>query len=133
MGFAAAGTPIGDRGPPPGKVATVIHPTDPTLVLLHGATFNAHMWDAVRRHLDPKYRVIAPDLPGHGSRLGEPFSFAGAIATATSRKANKIRNFICKSPEYRTKHRGPKPRGSEVQIIAFKSSRNYSVMGHQCA
>lgn len=46
----------------------VTHPTDPTLVLLHGATLNSHMWDAVRRDLNPKYRVIAPDLPGHGAR-----------------------------------------------------------------
>ena len=46
----------------------VTHPTDPTLVLLHGATLNSHIWDAVRRDLNPKYRVIAPDLPGHGAR-----------------------------------------------------------------
>lgn len=55
--------------------------TKPTLVLLHGATMNARMWDAVRRHLHPDYRVIAPDLPGHGARRGEEFTLAGAIET----------------------------------------------------
>lgn len=64
------------------------HPTDPTLVLLHGATMNARMWDAVRRHLDPKYRVIAPDLPGHGARRGEEFTFAGAIETVQASVAS---------------------------------------------
>lgn len=66
----------------------VTHPADPTLVLLHGATMNARMWDAVRRHLNPKYRVIAPDLPGHGTRRAEPFTLAGAIKTVQSSVAS---------------------------------------------
>ena len=53
-----------------------------TLILLHGATGNARMWDAVRRNLDPRFQVIAPDLPGHGTRRSEPFSLEGAVATA---------------------------------------------------
>ena len=53
-----------------------------TLILLHGATGNARMWDAVRRNLDPRFQVIAPDLPGHGTRRGEPFTLEGAVATA---------------------------------------------------
>lgn len=53
----------------------------PTLILLHGATLNGHMWDPVRRDLDSRYRVIAPDLPGHGARRSEPFTLVAAIAT----------------------------------------------------
>ncbi len=53
----------------------------PTLILIHGATGNSRMWDAVRRSLDDRFHVIAPDLPGHGTRRGEPFSFDGAVAT----------------------------------------------------
>ena len=54
-----------------------------TLILLHGATGNARMWDAVRRSLDSsRFNVIAPDLPGHGTRRGEPFTLEGAVATA---------------------------------------------------
>jgi len=52
---------------------------EPTLVLVHGATLNHRMWDAVRRHLDGRYRVLAPDLPGHGARRGEPFALEAAV------------------------------------------------------
>jgi len=52
----------------------------PVLILLHGAGLNGRMWDAVRRHLDPRWRVIALDLPGHGARLGEPYTFEAAVA-----------------------------------------------------
>jgi pimeloyl-ACP methyl ester carboxylesterase len=38
------------------------------------------MWDPVRRHLRPAYRVITPDLPGHGSRLGERYTLERAVA-----------------------------------------------------
>lgn len=53
----------------------------PTLILLHGATCNGRMWDALRRGLDPKFRVMTPDLPGHGTRRGEPYTLKGAIDT----------------------------------------------------
>jgi pimeloyl-ACP methyl ester carboxylesterase len=52
----------------------------PVLILLHGAGLNGRMWDAVRRELDPRWRVIALDLPGHGARLGEPFTLEAAAA-----------------------------------------------------
>jgi len=54
---------------------------EPVLILIHGATINGHMWDAVRRHLDQRWRVIAPDLPGHGTRRGERFTLEAAVAT----------------------------------------------------
>ncbi len=53
----------------------------PVLVLLHGATANGRMWDPVRRHLKGRYRVLTPDLPGHGSRRGEPYTLARAVET----------------------------------------------------
>jgi pimeloyl-ACP methyl ester carboxylesterase len=52
----------------------------PVLILLHGAGLNAHMWDPVRRHLDPALRVIALDLPGHGIHRDEDYSLDGAAA-----------------------------------------------------
>lgn len=52
----------------------------PTLILIHGATLNSHMWDPVRRHLDPRLKVLAPDLPGHGSRRSERFTMEAAVA-----------------------------------------------------
>jgi pimeloyl-ACP methyl ester carboxylesterase len=56
----------------------------PVLILLHGAGLNGHMWDAVRRHLDPALRVIALDLPGHGSRRDAAYSLEGAAATVAA-------------------------------------------------
>lgn len=53
----------------------------PVLVLLHGAGLNGHMWDAVRRHLDPDWRVIALDLPGHGQHSVQAYSLEAASAT----------------------------------------------------
>jgi pimeloyl-ACP methyl ester carboxylesterase len=52
----------------------------PVLILLHGAGLNGRMWDPVRRGLDTRYRVIALDLPGHGSRRNEVFTPATASA-----------------------------------------------------
>lgn len=53
----------------------------PTLVLIHGATGNGRMWQAVVRHLDPRWNVLTPDLPGHGSRRDETFTLDAAVAT----------------------------------------------------
>jgi len=56
----------------------------PVLIMLHGAGLNGHMWDAVRRGLDPRWRVITPDLPGHGARQAETFTLDGAVATVVA-------------------------------------------------
>jgi pimeloyl-ACP methyl ester carboxylesterase len=56
----------------------------PTLILLHGATCNGRMWDAMRRSLDPQFKVLAPDLPGHGARRHESFTLQGAIDTVVA-------------------------------------------------
>jgi len=53
----------------------------PVLILLHGAGLNGRMWDAVRRDLNPAYRAIALDLPGHGARRDELFTPESAAAT----------------------------------------------------
>jgi magnesium chelatase accessory protein len=43
----------------------------PTLLLLHGAGASTHTWRHLYPFLLPRYRVIAPDLPGQGfSTLG---------------------------------------------------------------
>lgn len=52
----------------------------PVLILLHGAGLNGRMWDPVRRGLGARYRVIALDLPGHGSRRDEVFTPDSATA-----------------------------------------------------
>jgi pimeloyl-ACP methyl ester carboxylesterase len=56
----------------------------PTIILLHGATLNGASWAPVRRRLEPHYRVLSPDLPGHGSRRGERFTLQGAVDTVVA-------------------------------------------------
>lgn len=36
------------------------------IVLLHGFTDSLHTWDGIADILDDEYRVLRPDLPGHG-------------------------------------------------------------------
>jgi len=62
---------------------SAIH-ADPVLILLHGATLNGHMWDPVGHDLDPRYRLLAPDLPGHGSRRDERYTLEAAVATVVA-------------------------------------------------
>lgn len=47
----------------------VLEPTDagaPTLLLLHGTGAATHSWRALAPRLAHGFRVVAPDLPGHG-------------------------------------------------------------------
>jgi pimeloyl-ACP methyl ester carboxylesterase len=50
----------------------------PTIVLVHGSVVSRKMWLPQVRGLSDAYRVLAPDLPGHGGRAGERFTFAAA-------------------------------------------------------
>ncbi len=38
----------------------------PDMLMLHGAGASAHSWHRLMARLDERYRMIAPDLPGHG-------------------------------------------------------------------
>ncbi|MER7341576.1 alpha/beta hydrolase [Streptomyces sp. NPDC000075] len=50
------------------------------LVLVHGTRLSALMWDPHARRLASRFRITAPDLPGHGTlRAGGPFRLAEAV------------------------------------------------------
>lgn len=52
----------------------------PTLVFLHGATLDRRSWDAQVDALRSRYRLVVPDLRGHGESIApEPFAFAPAV------------------------------------------------------
>ena len=53
--------------------------TAPALVLLHGATLDHHAWDPQVEALDAHYRLVVPDLRGHGASTGR-FTFDDAVA-----------------------------------------------------
>ena len=52
----------------------------PTLVLLHGFTQTRRSWRLTVAGLGGRRRVLAPDLPGHGSAAARPASFAACTA-----------------------------------------------------
>lgn len=54
-------------------------PGTPPIVLLHGAAFTHAMWLPQLDALGVDFRVIAPDLPGHGERAGERFGLDAAV------------------------------------------------------
>jgi pimeloyl-ACP methyl ester carboxylesterase len=59
-------------------------PGAPAIVLVHGSVVSRKMWLPQLRSLADDYRVIAPDLPGHGDLAGAPFTFESAVATVAS-------------------------------------------------
>ena len=53
-----------------------------SIVLIHAVRSSRSMWKPQIRRLRKRgYQVIAPNLPGHGGRAGEPFTRDGALAT----------------------------------------------------
>jgi 2-succinyl-6-hydroxy-2,4-cyclohexadiene-1-carboxylate synthase len=52
----------------------------PPLVLLHGFTQTRQSWRLTAAELRDRYRVLAPDLPGHGAAAARPASFAACTA-----------------------------------------------------
>lgn len=55
-------------------------PGAPVIVLLHGAGLNGRAWDPVRRHLEPRWRVVALDLPGHAADRAHVYTLQAASA-----------------------------------------------------
>jgi pimeloyl-ACP methyl ester carboxylesterase len=55
-------------------------PTDaPLVVFVHGAGISRHLWRPQLDALADQYRVLAPDLPGHGERTDDPVDFEAAV------------------------------------------------------
>ncbi|AZQ34958.1 alpha/beta hydrolase [Streptomyces cyaneochromogenes] len=52
------------------------------LVLLHGLAGHAGEWDALARHLSPRYRVVAVDQRGHGASERRPRDLSRAAHVA---------------------------------------------------
>jgi pimeloyl-ACP methyl ester carboxylesterase len=58
-------------------------PVTPRLVLVHGTRMSSTQWGPYRALL-PGVEVVAPDLPGHGDRVGEEFTVDAAVATVAA-------------------------------------------------
>lgn len=53
--------------------------TRPTIVLLHGTVLSGAAWSAQIAALGDEFHCLAPDLPGHGSAVGPPFTIDTAV------------------------------------------------------
>jgi pimeloyl-ACP methyl ester carboxylesterase len=58
-------------------------PDAPAIVLVHGSVVTRSIWRP-QLELGDHFRIVAPDLPGHGSAASVPFSFAAAAETVAS-------------------------------------------------
>ena len=64
---------------------TVAGPRDgQPVVLLHGGGGNRQMWTRTINGLADRYRVVAPDLPGHGELRGQRFELRRAADVVAS-------------------------------------------------
>jgi 2-succinyl-6-hydroxy-2,4-cyclohexadiene-1-carboxylate synthase len=52
----------------------------PPLILLHGFTQTRQSWRRTATELQPRYRVLTPDLPGHGQAAHRTASFDAVTA-----------------------------------------------------
>lgn len=49
-------------------------PSDgPPVLLLHGGGVAGWMWNSLRKSLESRYKVLVPDLPGHGQSADESY------------------------------------------------------------
>jgi pimeloyl-ACP methyl ester carboxylesterase len=53
------------------------------LVLLHGSQLSAAQWSRYAALLGPDVDLVLPDLPAHGTRRGEAFTWEGALAVVS--------------------------------------------------
>ena len=73
------------RTPPDPKPWTALGPREaPAIVFLHGTRFSRRQWWPQMRILSTRYRCVAVDLPGHGERASEPWSFEAARAAVVA-------------------------------------------------
>ena len=50
-----------------------------TILLLHGIRVNRKIWTPQMTSLSHKYRLLVPDLLGHGNRSDKQFTFKKAL------------------------------------------------------
>lgn len=52
-----------------GGIAAIVAGDGPTVMMLHGVGLRAEAWNAQIDALSSRFRVIAPDMPGHGESM----------------------------------------------------------------
>lgn len=70
--------------PPDPNVTAAGPPGAPSILFLHGTRLTRAAWTAQLDALADEFRLLAIDLPGHGSRADEPFTLDAAAAAAAA-------------------------------------------------
>ncbi|MFC4670122.1 alpha/beta fold hydrolase [Seohaeicola nanhaiensis] len=68
-----------------GGLAAITAGEGPLVLLLHGVGLRAEAWNAQIDALSARYRVVAPDLPGHGGSAPVGIERLGAYTDAVAR------------------------------------------------
>ena len=63
--------------------------TLPTVVLIHGFSANKDHWMSFSQMIDKKYRIIVPDLAGHGDSDGDHSTYYGLV-----KQAERLKTFL---------------------------------------
>lgn len=71
-------------------------PHAPVLLLLHGTGAATHSWRALAPLLATEFRVVAPDLPGHGFTTGRPVG--GLAMPAMARATGDLMRALALDP-----------------------------------
>jgi pimeloyl-ACP methyl ester carboxylesterase len=69
---------VSPAAPDDPTITAVGPPGAPAIVFVHGTRLTRSAWAAQLDGLGGEFRVIAVDLPAHGTRAGEPFTLEGA-------------------------------------------------------
>ncbi|MBI3794502.1 MAG: alpha/beta fold hydrolase [Nitrospinae bacterium] len=64
---------------------------DAALVFIHGWGANGGIWDEQKKYFADKYRILAPDLPGHGANRGRVKNGAHTLVECGKDVAELIR------------------------------------------
>jgi pimeloyl-ACP methyl ester carboxylesterase len=73
---------VPDLRPEPAAAVDVAGPpAAPAILLVHGSVVSRKIWSPQLRAWSNEYRVVAPDLPGHGDLAGLRFTLDAAVET----------------------------------------------------
>ncbi len=96
---------------------TELGSTAPSILLLHGTGASTHTWRDVAPLLASRYRVIAPDLPGHAyTSLPEPLS--GQSLTGMSRSVGALLAQLQMAPDLIVGHSAGAAIGAQMVLDA---------------
>lgn len=102
-------------------------PDAPILLMLHGTGAATHSWRTLAPLLATRFRIIAPDLPGHGFTTGRP---AGGLSlSAMARAVAKLLTTMEISPRHLVGHSAGAAVASRMALDGLAAPRSIVGLG----